>query len=220
MACAIAVMAKVPHPGRSKTRLVPPFSPENAAALSAAFLRDMTENLRILSESVPIAPYVAYAPAGAESHFGTTLAPGTNLLLADGRADIPATVAGFGRWHGKLSSLAAQAVRLHAEPWERLEAVVAAHLRTILDQSDYARVMTQVMPEHVEGVADELRALRERYEERFRALIPSLQLPTQTDLRLFRLLLLGAINWTPVWYRQGYGNVDDVAHAFVAMLRR
>jgi hypothetical protein len=97
MACAIAVMAKVPQPGRSKTRLVPPFSPENAAALSAAFLRDMTENLRILSESVPIAPYVAYAPAGAESHFGTTLAPGTNLLLADGRADIPATVAGFGR---------------------------------------------------------------------------------------------------------------------------
>jgi rSAM/selenodomain-associated transferase 1 len=97
MACAIAVMAKVPQPGRSKTRLVPPFSPESAAALSAAFLRDMTENLRILSESVPIAPYVAYAPAGAESHFGTTLAPGTNLLLADGRADIPATVAGFGR---------------------------------------------------------------------------------------------------------------------------
>jgi AcrR family transcriptional regulator len=112
-----------------------------------------------------------------------------------------------------------EAVRLHPEPWARLEAVVAAHLRTILDQSDYARVMTQVMPEHVEGVAGELRAMRERYEERFRALIPSLQLPTQTDLRLFRLLLLGAINWTPVWYRPEQGNVDDIARAFIAMLR-
>jgi rSAM/selenodomain-associated transferase 1 len=97
MACAIAVMAKVPHPGRCKTRLVPPLSPENAAALSAAFLRDMTENLRILSESVPIAPYVAYAPAGAETHFDGLLAPGTSLLLADGRAELPETVVGFGR---------------------------------------------------------------------------------------------------------------------------
>ena len=45
--CAIAVMAKAPQAGRSKTRLCPPLLPEQAAALSAAFLRDTTENLAV-----------------------------------------------------------------------------------------------------------------------------------------------------------------------------
>jgi rSAM/selenodomain-associated transferase 1 len=97
MTCAIAVMAKAPVPGRCKTRLVPPLTPEDAAALSAAFLRDITENLRLVSESVPVAPYIAYAPAGAEHLFDGTLAPGTDLILADGRIELPETISGFGK---------------------------------------------------------------------------------------------------------------------------
>lgn len=97
MACAFAIMAKAPLPGRAKTRLVPPLSPEEAAALSAAFLRDMTENLRTLSESVPVAPYIAYAPAKSETFFDGLLAPGTDLLLADGSIELPDSVKGFGR---------------------------------------------------------------------------------------------------------------------------
>jgi rSAM/selenodomain-associated transferase 1 len=97
MSCAIAVMAKAPQPGRSKTRLVPPLSPEEAAGLSAAFLRDITENLRLVGEEVPIAPFVAYAPAGREALFDGILAPGTRLILADGTPEMPAGVTGFGR---------------------------------------------------------------------------------------------------------------------------
>jgi glycosyltransferase A (GT-A) superfamily protein (DUF2064 family) len=37
----LAVMARVPVPGRAKTRLVPPLTPEQAAAGSAAFTRDV-----------------------------------------------------------------------------------------------------------------------------------------------------------------------------------
>ncbi len=43
--CAIGVMAKAPQAGRSKTRLCPPLTPGQAAALSAGFLRDITSNL-------------------------------------------------------------------------------------------------------------------------------------------------------------------------------
>jgi len=97
MSCAIAVMAKAPQPGRSKTRLIPHLTPDEAAGLSAAFLRDITENLRLAGEEVPIAPFVAYAPAGHEELFDDILAPGTRLLLADGTPDVPAGVTGFGR---------------------------------------------------------------------------------------------------------------------------
>lgn len=94
--CAIAVMAKAPRPGRCKTRLVPPLQPEQAAALSAAFLHDVTANIAAASQAAQIHAYVAYAPLGAESLFEGHLAPGTRLVLADGNQEMPAKVQGFG----------------------------------------------------------------------------------------------------------------------------
>jgi rSAM/selenodomain-associated transferase 1 len=95
--CAIAVMAKAPQPGRSKTRLVPSLAPEQAAALSAAFLRDVTENIAHAATATAITGYIAYAPAGLEHLFGGHLAPATQLILADGTPDMPAGVENFGR---------------------------------------------------------------------------------------------------------------------------
>ncbi len=95
--CAVAVMAKVPQAGRSKTRLVPAVPPEAAAALSAAFLRDTTENIALAARDAPLDGHVAYAPAGLEGLFDGHLAAGTSLLLADGSGDMPEAVHGFGR---------------------------------------------------------------------------------------------------------------------------
>jgi rSAM/selenodomain-associated transferase 1 len=97
MVCAIAVMAKAPRPGFCKTRLVPSVTPEQAASLSRAFLRDITDNLFAAAAAVPIQPYVAFAPAGLEHLFDGVLAPGTKLILADGSGDMPDGVTGFGR---------------------------------------------------------------------------------------------------------------------------
>jgi rSAM/selenodomain-associated transferase 1 len=95
--CAIAVMAKAPQAGRSKTRLVPPLSPEQAAGLSAAFLRDITENILAAGQFANIQGYVAYAPLGLEALFEGHLAAGTELVLADGSPEMPSRVQGFGR---------------------------------------------------------------------------------------------------------------------------
>lgn len=95
--CAIGVMAKAPQAGRSKTRLCPPLRPEQAAALSAAFLRDISENIAEAAASLPIQGLIAYAPAGQEALFRGHLAPGTRLLLADGAPPMPPGVTGFGR---------------------------------------------------------------------------------------------------------------------------
>jgi rSAM/selenodomain-associated transferase 1 len=95
--CAIAVMAKAPRPGRVKTRLCPPLLPDEAMALSAAFLRDITENLRAAGRAAPIDGWIAYAPAGDEHAFDGVLAEGTRLLLADGGIEVPGGVEGFGR---------------------------------------------------------------------------------------------------------------------------
>jgi len=95
--CAIGVMAKTPQPGRSKTRLCPPLCPEQAAGLSAAFLRDTTDNMALAAQRAPIIPYAAYAPLGMEEALQRHLAPGTILLPADGSGAMPHGVNGFGR---------------------------------------------------------------------------------------------------------------------------
>ena len=95
--CAIGVMAKAPQPGLAKTRLCPPLRHAEAAELSAAFLRDITENIALAARSVPIHGCVAYAPAGDEAAFAGHLAEGTGLVLADGSPPMPPDVHGLGR---------------------------------------------------------------------------------------------------------------------------
>ena len=51
--CAIAIMAKAPRVGEAKTRLVPPMSAADAAALSACFIRDAAENIAAAAQQAP-----------------------------------------------------------------------------------------------------------------------------------------------------------------------
>jgi rSAM/selenodomain-associated transferase 1 len=95
--CAIAIMAKAPDVARVKTRLSPVLRPEEARALSACFLRDMTHMLAHAGRAAPIDGYIAFAPAGSEASFAEIVAPGTGFVLANGAIDAPAGVVGFGR---------------------------------------------------------------------------------------------------------------------------
>ncbi len=90
-------MAKAPRAGRSKTRLCPPLSPEQAAALSGAFLRDTTGHVMAAAREAPIVGYAAYAPEGSEALIAAHVAPGIAFVLADGSSPMPPGVDGFGR---------------------------------------------------------------------------------------------------------------------------
>ena len=78
---ALIVVAKQPAPGKTKTRLSPPLSPELASDLYECFLLDTLDLIR----SVPgIQPAIAYLPEGASDYFAS-LAPDFDLLLQSGR---------------------------------------------------------------------------------------------------------------------------------------
>ncbi len=67
--CALVVMAKVPRAGRVKTRLSPPLTPEEAAALNIAFLRDTCASLASVAATHPATCVISYTPAGEEEGF-------------------------------------------------------------------------------------------------------------------------------------------------------
>jgi len=67
--CGIAVMAKASRPGRTKTRLVPPLTFDEAAQLNTVFLKDAFANIAAAAREAPIRTFAAYGPLGEESFF-------------------------------------------------------------------------------------------------------------------------------------------------------
>ncbi|MDX1554443.1 MAG: TetR/AcrR family transcriptional regulator [Xanthomonadales bacterium] len=106
-----------------------------------------------------------------------------------------------------------------ADPWKRVETTLVAHLDAILDQSDYARVLIAVQPDQVPEIEPQLRELRDRYESRFRALVDDLPLPPGSNRSLLRLMLIGAANWSQIWYRPSGQSPTEIARAFVEFLK-
>ncbi len=96
---AIGIFCKTPTPGLSKTRLSPPLRPEECAALSACFIRDLAATIGELTGGGDVTGYAVYTPAGTEralrtllprvfrlqlqcdGDFGTRLATATRELL-------------------------------------------------------------------------------------------------------------------------------------------
>jgi rSAM/selenodomain-associated transferase 1 len=70
-------MAKAPRAGKVKTRLSPPLTLEESAALNICFLRDTAENLATLSGA---AGMVCYTPVGDEAAFDGLLPEGFALI--------------------------------------------------------------------------------------------------------------------------------------------
>jgi len=73
-------MTKAPRPGQVKTRLVPPLTPEEAAELNAAFLRDLSMSILRACEMSPAQAIAVYTPPGSESAYQDILPSEFNLL--------------------------------------------------------------------------------------------------------------------------------------------
>jgi uncharacterized protein len=72
-ACALAVMTKAPRAGKVKTRLTPPLTPEEAAALNICFLRDTTASISETAANGLARGIAVYTPVGAEEAYAEIL---------------------------------------------------------------------------------------------------------------------------------------------------
>ncbi len=104
-------------------------------------------------------------------------------------------------------------------PWPRLEAACAAHLVSLLSGRAHAAVMTADLGRLDRRLRRRLVILRDGYEKRFVDLVAALPLASGTDRTLWRLQLLGALNWTPSWYRPNGKSPPAIARSIVMALR-
>ncbi|MDO8767772.1 MAG: TetR/AcrR family transcriptional regulator [Burkholderiaceae bacterium] len=112
------------------------------------------------------------------------------------------------------------AIQSADEPWKRLEAACIGHLSALLDSTDYSQVVIRIRPDDAPVVAAELALLRRSYESRFEMLIEMLPLPKFADRRDLRLLLMGALNWSQTWFREGGALTPaEIASRFIQLLK-
>src|ERR1035437_2306504 len=111
-------------------------------------------------------------------------------------------------------------IRSETDPWRRIELACAAHIEAAVgDNSIHKITGTGLFSIHEEGLQRRLQADREHYDQIFRQLVADLGLPRAMDRSLFRLALLGSVNWARVWYRTGKKSPKEVARTIMRIFR-
>jgi rSAM/selenodomain-associated transferase 1 len=84
--CALGIMTKAPQAGRVKTRLSPPLTLQEAAALNICFLRDLAKSILLASSQTSACGVGVYTPAGAEATYESILPTDFFLMPQRGKA--------------------------------------------------------------------------------------------------------------------------------------
>lgn len=91
-----------------------------------------------------------------------------------------------------------------ADPMARLRAAIAAHLKFVLTESDYAVANIRILSQVPQRIRQRHLKRQRRYGAFWRALFESAAkagaLRTHLDLSIVRMLTLGALNWSVEWY--------------------
>jgi TetR/AcrR family transcriptional regulator, cholesterol catabolism regulator len=112
------------------------------------------------------------------------------------------------------------AVEQETEPWARLEAACAAHLKALHASKEYGSVIITEFPNRFsKKVRAQMIKRRDEYEDMLRGLIDDLPLPPSASRKYLRLSLLGAMGWSVVWYKAGKDSPKDIAHSMVNLFR-
>lgn len=113
------------------------------------------------------------------------------------------------------------AVAEETDPWERLRRACEVHVHLIVAGSPVDRVTGSSLALYGNHeLLAKIRPARQSYDELFRELVATLPLAPGIDRSILRLMLLGAINWAFIWYRDGGLTPEQIADAMIDIARR
>lgn len=120
----------------------------------------------------------------------------------------------------RLAAALNTAIKPLRDPWKRLERACITHLEHLCGGDDFAAVSIPTNLPSIQGaVRDRLIEMNNRYEEIFRQLIADLHPAKFVSPGILRLQILGALNWTGIWFRPNKASPADIARNLVKALR-
>jgi AcrR family transcriptional regulator len=108
---------------------------------------------------------------------------------------------------------------------DRLAAALRAHLKFQLVESDYGRAAVRSMGQYPQDMWSRVNAKFRAYGKFFDGLIAAAmkagELDPGVNRSALRMLILGAANWTPEWYRrEGTSSAEQIGDLLVRLLLR
>lgn len=120
----------------------------------------------------------------------------------------------------RLTTAIKKATEQRQSPWEQFENACITHVEHLCGGDDFTAVSIPTnLPRIVGPIRNRLTQLNDGYEDIFRHLISNLELPAQLSPSLIRLQVLGAMNWTGIWYKPGKFTPREIASNLTSALR-
>ena len=109
------------------------------------------------------------------------------------------------------------------DPMEALRTAIVAHASAVLGMGDYPRANVRNFGQLPAAIANAHMVHQQRYGDLWRGLLraaaASGHLRPDVDAGAMRLLILGALNWAPEWYRPDGGlDPDRIGEQMAAMV--
>ncbi len=110
-----------------------------------------------------------------------------------------------------------------AEPLDRIDAAVEAHLRYCLEISDYTTASIRNAGQVPENIAIRYTAEASQYGDMWRKLLQDAGnaglLRSDLDPMAARMMVLGALNWAAEWWNPRRGSLDTVVRTAQSLVR-
>ena len=110
-----------------------------------------------------------------------------------------------------------------ADPLERIDAAVEAHLRYCLEISDYTTASIRNAGQVPEAIAIRYAAEASQYGDMWRKLLQDAEnaglLRPDLDPMAARMMVLGALNWAAEWWNPRRGSLDTVVRTAQSLVR-
>ncbi len=109
-------------------------------------------------------------------------------------------------------------------PRDKFRALLRAHLEIVLGEGhDFIPVLLYDWRSLTPELRERVQILRDRYDQLWQDVVKELTAAglLRSDSAVARLLLMGAINYTVLWYKPGQGsNLEQIADEALAMFLR
>ena len=119
----------------------------------------------------------------------------------------------------RITSLVSTAIVTANNPWDRLQAAMISHLQEILSGSDYAQVVIRELPRIDHPRRRLLIDARNEYELIFIKLIKDLGIRSEIKCDQLRVLIMGAMNWSPMWFNSDGQSPEEIAKGFLDLIK-
>lgn len=118
---------------------------------------------------------------------------------------------------------AVAAIDANAEPLEALRLAIVAHAKSVLGMGDYPRANVRNFGQLPAEIRSEHQAEQARYGRTWKALIERAMsagvIRTDLDPSVVRMLILGAMNWGPEWFKtEGALSSDRVGEQMASLV--